>query len=179
MISQLHSHSIAVCTSKDFINIFQVIGNNWIRWIIFDNIFLSNYIAVFLQCASHELQSEIQNAKLRRNQTKLLELTRNRRVCPKYLSLIDEWVRSHSVIFSFDQPAATCGLAKSLPACPNISSSTMNGETGPSISIDFFANSSGVNMIKLDNDRRVLLNGKKQQRNNVRIRCHNSQNHRL
>lgn len=62
------------------------------------------------------------------------------------------------MIFSFDQPAATCGLAKSLPACPNNRSNTMNGETGPSISIDFFDNSSGVKVIKLDNDRSVLKN---------------------
>lgn len=76
----------------------------------------------------------------------------------RYLSLIDTCLLSHSVIFSFDQPAATCGLAKSLPACPNNKSSTINGETGPSISIDFFDNSSGVKVIKLDNDRSVLKN---------------------
>lgn len=32
----------------------------------------------------------------------------------------------------------------------------MNGETGPSISMDFFDNSSGVSVIKLDSDRSVL-----------------------
>lgn len=81
-----------------------------------------------------------------------------------YLSLMDTCVLSHSVIFSFDHPAATWGLVRSLPACPNSKSNTMNGETGPSISIDFFASSSGDNVIKLDNDRSVLIKKKNEKK---------------
>lgn len=87
--------------------------------------------------------------------------------CRVYLSLIDACVLSHSVIFSFDQPAAAWGLAKSLPAWPNSNINTTNGDIGPSISMDFFNNSSGVNVIKLDNDRSVL-----RVRNSIQINAH-------
>lgn len=73
-----------------------------------------------------------------------------------YLSLMDECLLNHSMIFSFDHPAATCGLARSLPAYPNNNNKIINGEIGPSISIDFLDNSSGVRVIKLDNARSVL-----------------------
>lgn len=69
---------------------------------------------------------------------------------------MDKCVLNHSIIFSFDHPAATCGLARSFPAYPNSKSKMINGEIGPSISIDFLDNSSGVKVIKLDRARSVL-----------------------
>lgn len=75
----------------------------------------------------------------------------------EYLSLIDICKLSHSMILSFVQPAATCGLAKSAPAYPKSNSKTIIGEMRPSISIGCLDNSSGVIDIKLDIDLNSLL----------------------
>lgn len=139
--------------SKILVDIFQVIRNDWINWIIFYDILLTNDVTILLQGASHQLQSAKMFTKHKWNKNWLLKVSLAENV---YLSLIDTCVLSHSVIFSFDHPAATCGLAKSLPAWPKSSNNTINGDTGPSISIDFFDSSSGVSVIRLDSDRRVL-----------------------
>lgn len=138
---------------KAFINVFQISWDNGINWIIFCNIFLSNNISIFLQCTRHQLQSEIDEST---EITNCFSFNDDKFLRFNYLSLMDKCVPNHSIIFSFDHPAATCGLARSFPAYPNSKSKIINGDIGPSISIDFLDNSSGVKVIKLDRARSVL-----------------------
>lgn len=79
-----------------------------------------------------------------------------------HLSLSDVCPSSQVIIFSLDQPAAACGLAKSGPECANINSNMRYDATGPFVSDDWDANFSAGNVIKEDMARSNLEHRKEE-----------------
>lgn len=113
---------------------FKVSGNARIYGIVLGYVALSNCGPVFLQCSANQFHAGIANNDYFNAQPSMcihnnLYTIRNKQT---HRSRSEVCPASHSSNFSFDQPAAVCGLTSSADAWPNSSSSTANGASGPS-----------------------------------------------